>query len=65
MAKGRRKDMMKWYDFEKVAENAFAGDIWLLSYGPEEPGMGQVDEVMLTFQDGKVREIEKRSFANP
>ncbi len=65
MTKGRQQHAFGWYDFKKIPEHAFAGDIWILFYGREKPGVGRLDEVMLTFQDGKVARIEHRSFSCP
>lgn len=65
MAKGRQQHAFGWYDFKKIPDHAFAGDIWILWYGRENPGMGRSDEIMLTFQEGKVARIEQRSFFSP
>ncbi len=64
MAGGRQK-FHKVYAFGKVDEAMFARDVWELSYGPEEGGMGRVDLLRLTFKHGVLVKLEIKSILCP
>jgi len=40
-------------------------DVWVISYGPEVPGMGRVDELRVSFKDGKVSKLEQKVYLRP
>ena len=57
LAKGRVQSH-KVYCFRKPPPDMFERDAWVLSYGPEDGGMGRVDELRVTFTAGKASSLE-------
>ena len=50
----------KPYAFRKPQPEMFERDVWAIFYGPEVPGMGRVDELRVSFKNGKVSKLEQR-----
>ena len=57
LAEGRVQSH-KVYCFRKPPPDMFERDVWVLSYGPEDGGMGRVDELRVTFTAGKASSPE-------
>jgi len=64
LSKGKVKSH-KPYAFRKPQPEMFKRDVWVIFYGPEVPGMGRVDELRVSFKDGKVSKLEHKAHLCP
>ena len=64
LSKGKVKSH-KPYAFRKPQPEMFKRNVWVISYGPEIPGMGRVDELRISFTDSKVSKLEHKVYLCP
>ena len=64
LSKGKVKSH-KPYAFIKPQPEMFKRDVWVISYGPEVPGMGRVDVLRVSFKGGKASKLEHKVYLCP
>lgn len=65
IANGKQVFHHKDYVFRPLKDEAMKTDVWELWYGPEVPGIGHVDQVIVTFAQGKVSVVRQKSYMCP